>query len=620
MFLSELKIWNFRKYGSGGDDTPGLHLKFNKGLNLLVGENDSGKTAIIDAIKFVLQTQSYDYQRLEEEDFFLKPGLEPTDINRAKSIKIECVFRGFNAGNNEAANFIEWLGIEKNIDGCDQYFLKVTLNAERKDRKISYDIKAGPDNEGVQLDGVARDFLRVTYLKPLRDAESELIPGRRSRLAQILKSHEAFSSVPEADHTVTKIAEKANKQIEGYFKGKDENNNNLPDQSGKNLLSNINEYLKEFFTEKEINKIAKFAISGQSLSGILEKLILNLSEENSGLGSYNRLYIATELLLLKRSNYYGLKLSLIEEVEAHLHPQAQLRLIEYLQNEIADKSGVQLIMTTHSPNLASKVKLDNLIICKSDKAFPMGSDFTELEKGDYLFLERFLDITKANLFFAQGIILVEGDAENILVPIIADLFDKSLIKHGVSVVNVQSTAFLRYSKIFKRSSGEGMGVKVAVITDNDIKPDSRLTQEQINKKRTEKEAKYNGQDIKTFISPVWTLEYDIVLSGLKKEFYTAVLRAEKIQNSDTYGLTPEKIIEVQQKVETDFTTWTSEHKTEEEIAKAIYEDYMLNKNISKAIVAQCFAALLKECRGIKERIDGDEKLKYLVNAVKYVTE
>jgi putative ATP-dependent endonuclease of OLD family len=270
--------------------------------------------------------------------------------------------------------------------------------------------------------------------------------------------------------------------------------------------------------------------------------------------------------------------------------------------------------------LASKVKLDNLIICKGDKAFPMGSDFTELGKGDYLFLERFLDITKANLFFAQGIILVEGDAENILIPIIAYLLGKPLTKYGVSVVNVQSTAFLRYSKIFKRRLVEGMGVKIAVVTDNDIKPDSGLSQEQINEKRTEKEAKYNGQDIKTFISPDWTLEYDIALSGLKKEIYTAVLRAEKIQNSDTYGLTPEKITEVTQKVETDFTTWTSENKTGQEIAEAIYKDYVLNKNISKTIVAQCFAVLLKDCEGIKERIEVDEKLKYLVDAINYVTD
>jgi putative ATP-dependent endonuclease of the OLD family len=620
MFLSELKIWNFRKYGTGENGVPGLHLYLNKGLNLLVGENDSGKTAIIDAVKFVLQTQSYDYQRLEDEDFFLKPGTEPTDIDRTKWLKIECIFIGFDAENNEAANFIEWLGIKKDNDGHDQYFLKVTLNAERKERKISYDIKAGPDEEGTQLDGVARDFLRVTYLKPLRDAESELIPGRRSRLAQILKSHKAFSSVPEADHTITKIAEKANKQIAGYFKGKDENNSDIPDQSGKNLLSDINEYLKEFFTEKEINKIAKFAISGQSLSGILEKLILNLTEENSGLGSYNRLYIAAELLLLKRTNHYGLKLSLIEEVESHLHPQAQLRLIEYLQNEIADKSGVQLIMTTHSPNLASKVKLDNLIICKGDKIFPMGNDFTELEKGDYLFLERFLDVTKANLFFAQGVIFVEGDAENILIPVIADILGKPLSKNGVSVVNVQSTAFLRYSRIFKRKSGEKIGVMVAIITDNDIKPDSGHTPEQITQRRKEKEVRYNGQEIRTFISPDWTLEYDISLSTLKKEFYTAVLQAEKIQNSDTYGLTCKKIIEVKRKVENDFTSWNSDNKAEQEVAKAIYEDYMLNKEISKAIVAQCFAALLKDCEEIKERIEGDEKLKYLVDAIKYVTE
>lgn len=290
------------------------------------------------------------------------------------------------------------------------------------------------------------------------------------------------------------------------------------------------------------------------MSDILEKLILDLAEGNSGLGSYNRLYIATELLLLKRTNYYGLKCSLIEEMETHLHPQAQLRLIEYLQDEIAEKFGVQLIITTHSPNLASKVKLANLIICEGNKALPMGSEFTELEKGDYLFLERFLDVTKSNLFFAHGVILVEGYAENILIPVVADILGKPLSKHGVSVVNVQSTAFLRYSRIFKRKLGEGMGIKVAVVTDNDIKPDSGLTQEQIKEKRTKKEEKYNGQDIKTFISSDWTLEYDIALRGLKKEFYTAVLRAEKIQNSDTHGLTHVKITEVNQKVETDFST------------------------------------------------------------------
>ncbi|MBN1291129.1 MAG: hypothetical protein JXB48_04750 [Candidatus Latescibacteria bacterium] len=144
--------------------------------------------------------------------------------------------------------------------------------------------------------------------------------------------------------------------------------------------------------------------------------------------------------------------------------------------------------------------------------------------------------------------------------------------------------------------------------------------EQISGQRITKETKYNGKNIKAFISPNWTLEYDIALGELQKEFYTAVLRAEKIQNSDTYALTHEKIAEVYDKVETDFISWTSTKKTEQEIAKAIYEDYMLDKKISKAIVAQCFAVLLKESEGIKDRIERDNKLKYLVDAINYVTE
>ncbi|MGV8984321.1 AAA family ATPase [Clostridium sp.] len=60
----------------------------------------------------------------------------------------------------------------------------------------------------------------------------------------------------------------------------------------------------------------------------------------------------------------------MEEIEAHIHPQAQMKVIESLQKKI-DSNGTQLIITTHSPNLASKLKLQNLIICYNNNAFPM---------------------------------------------------------------------------------------------------------------------------------------------------------------------------------------------------------------------------------------------------------
>ncbi len=584
MYLSELKIWNFRKFSAKTKEDyteePGLSLNFNKGLNLLVGENDSGKTAIIDAIKLVLLTQSYDYTKLEYEDFHIPPDKSEED-DRAKSLKIECIFRGLEG--QEAKNFLEWLGIET-IEDKNQYFLKVCLRGERKERKVFYDIKAGPDEDGTQLEGESRNLLRATYLKPLRDAESELIPGRRSRLAQILDSHETFM-VKDKDHYLLKTMKDANQAIQNYFKGLNADCcTPLEDQAGKKLLDDINTHLEELFTEKEKNKKANFTMSPSELKHILERLILKLSETQSGLGSYNRLYIATELLLLKRDNYTGLKLALIEELEAHLHPQAQLRQVEYLQN-ISETSGVQFILTSHSPNLASKVKLENLILCKNGNAYPMGSSFTELEKGDYSFLQRFLDVTKANLFFAQGVILVEGDAENILVPAIADIIGKPLSKYGVSVVNVNSTAFLRYSRIFKRKKtveGE-IGIPVAVVTDNDISPDKVLPPEAINKMRCAKESKYNGQGVKTFISPVWTLEYDICLSGLRNSFYRAVLHAEKIQNSDKYCLTDDKIKEIDEQITSDIKTWKG--KSKEEVAALIYKDTIKGKSFAKTIIA-----------------------------------
>ena len=103
MYLSELKIWNFRKYGGTElEKEPALKIEFNKGLNVLIGENNSGKTAIVDAIKYVLKTNSYEYIRLEEKDFF-----QETNGERKKEMKIECHFKDLT--ECEGGKFLEWV-------------------------------------------------------------------------------------------------------------------------------------------------------------------------------------------------------------------------------------------------------------------------------------------------------------------------------------------------------------------------------------------------------------------------------------------------------------------------------------------------------------------------------
>lgn len=341
MFLSELRLWNFRKYGVGTDDfdgvDPGIMVPFNEGFNVLIGENDSGKTAIVDSIRHLLGTQSREWYRLDESDFY------GSEKNRAKKLKIEAIFQNFTP--KEAAPFLEWMGFEER-NGKQEYVLTLRFTAERKVDRIITNLRAGADPVGSQLDGEARELLRITYLKPLRDAESELTPGRRSRLAQILAAHKLFQKTPSAQseqkHKLEEIVEEANTAIKEYFSAKDE------EAHGYEIMRTVNGYLEDFFSDGDCPPTADISISGGNLGEILRRLSLELEENPTGLGSLNLLYIATELLLLQSSDFQGLRLGIVEELEAHLHPQAQLRLIDFLEKQAAEEIRGQFILTTHS--------------------------------------------------------------------------------------------------------------------------------------------------------------------------------------------------------------------------------------------------------------------------------
>ncbi|SFM21629.1 putative ATP-dependent endonuclease of the OLD family [Bacillus sp. 5mfcol3.1] len=621
MYLSEVYIKNFRKFGNQG-----LHLTLNKGFNLFVGENDSGKTTIIDAIKLVLGTQSNDFSRIEIDDFHIASENSPEN-ERAKTLEISCIIRDISL--DEAKHLLEWLSFEK-VDGKTVYVLHISYFAKREGKKVFYDVKAGIGDGGRLLNSEARNRIRATYLKPLRDANTELAPRKNSRLSNILNSHAAFEN--EDSHFLLETFKEANKKIDSYFKGKDINEGDLPDQLGKNLLEEINTYLNKFSNKNKVLE-SSFRISDLKLRNILERLTLEFESSKPGLGSHNILFIAAELLLLKREEFDGLKLALIEEIEAHLHTQAQIRLIEYLQEE-AESSDIQLILSTHSTALSSKIKLENLFICNNNNIFSMRSDETELLKGDYLFLERFLDATKADMFFAQGVIMVEGDAENLILPSLSKVIGKPFSQYGVTVLNVGSTAFLRYSSIFKRKNRENglFNIPVACVTDLDIDTNEYISDEGLSEaykeKRQEKQAsivkRYDGQLVRTFVSPYWTLEHDIALSELRPLLLKAILQAKKIQNSDKYGLTDEKNAGIEEEIKIINASWKKKNYNNFQIAHDIYKNLITPKNnkISKAIIAQCFANLIEEYADkeeLKQNILRDEKLRYLVEAITHVT-
>lgn len=691
MYLSTLRLWNFRKYCAMADGKPGLEIHFQEGVNVLIGENDSGKTAIVDAIRYVLRTQSGEFIQFEDKDFYQEP-----DGNRKDEFKIECVFDGIN--EQDAGLFWEWLSWN---DDKTKYLLKVWLYAKRKDNIIMPTFSAGIEGQAERMDSEARELLKVVYFKPLRDALTDMTHGYKSRLAQILGAHELFKTEKDVHGNIIKHKletdyEKLKKEIENYFK---------VGGGGESITSEINSFLREHFLLNGDSRNAEVKLTGGELTEILRLLDLIMEGNKSGLGTLNLLCIAAEMLLFNNQKK-GLKLALVEELEAHLHPQYQLRLIEYISSQ---QKNEQFILSTHSIALASKIKLANLIVLKGTEALPMSPEYTLMKPADYKFLERFLDATKANLFFARGLIMVEGDAENLLIPAIAQLIGRNLYKYGVSVVNVGSTAYKRYVNIFKRKDGKSFGMPIAVVSDLDVRAleyyddncsnrktpkywlketlrpelekisqyvnyddmanlfgsksafekevrlhikensnpitetlnrmkgvltDGNLTAlneemlAQIRKEKTEQlESEINADGIKIFLPKAWTLEYEFAGSGLYRLLETAIRAAKKEAANQEQEITDEVLKNLWNEVINDYP---EENTPTKEVVYKIFEP--LNEGtVSKAITAQYLAGMLAgELAPVRDEtvsrdtvrsiVENDDKLKYLVEAIKYVTE
>jgi putative ATP-dependent endonuclease of OLD family len=639
MYISNIKLWNFRKFGSDQEiitgKKPDLNLDLTEGLNIIIGENDSGKTAIIDAIKIVLKTHSYEYIRIEDRDFY----------GDSAHLKIELIFKGLKP--EEAKNFTEWLGWSGNGDNGVPY-LRLMYSVIRANKKIlPADVKAGVDEQGFALNAEARDYLKATYLKPLRDAEGELIAKRNSRLSQILLGDPAFK-VSGNDHELVGIFTGLREELKKYFKGEFRteltNEHGTPEEffpeGGKLIKKKIDGYVKSFYGD---DFETSFDAAPNDLKGILEMLSLKLlDEQHPGLGTLNRLFMAAELLHLNKENWTGVRLGLIEELEAHLHPQAQMQIIEALQKQ----TNIQLILTSHSPNLASKVKLENIIFCDGKNAFPMGSVYTKLRETDYPFLERFLDVTKANLFFAKGVLLIEGAAEEMIVPAIAKkmlelgLSKCDLTAGKVSVVAINNTAFTRYANIFKRKFSPIMSIPVGIINDLDLRPAEYAAKYGIISKNLEKEriitafdvavvkqvrtSALDGDNVRSFLSDHWTLEYCIALHPvLRKILYKSICYAIEEERADNYaGTNPNKRVRKKLPDYKINRSWDSfiNGKSKEQVAFDLMYYFITDKKkISKAVIAQYFSLFLLEDKTIvaQDLNSSENSIAYIINAIKH---
>lgn len=445
MYLSDIKIEGYRLF----KEKQILHLR--KGLNVLVGENGCGKSTVIDAIRLLLNEDEYARNGISEEDFY-------SSVDKKEWVdNISIKGRFSDLSEDKKVEYITWLDKDYNA------VLNIDI-AKKQDRRNNYKkaIWGGESSNSVFEWEILND-IQCVYLPALRDAEKKLKASRGSRLARLLinlsqktleekrKAGELMDIEKDVNDFNSELAKKpdiarANELI----------NDSLENALGTVFAQTTKIRFGDVTFERIVEALRIVFFPGKVPTE--ENVYRNLFENS--LGYNNLIYLATILAEFEglKENYSSPRILLIEELEAHLHPQIQIKVLRYLKEQ-AEKNDIQIIITTHSATIASATPIENIISFNMAKNRIKITSLSRCVKNKQAkqFINRWMDTTRSTLLFSKGNILVEGLAEALLIPKLAEIYlgslkadniPKSLEEAGISVINMNGIFFQYFMKLY----------------------------------------------------------------------------------------------------------------------------------------------------------------------------
>lgn len=472
MHISRIFISNFRNFSEA-------EISLEDGVTCLVGENNTGKSNLIFALRLALDSGlSSVYRNLNEQDFHTG-----TEFSSPTQAVVSVEFSNFEANDASSALVAMWQTAPDSGKARLTYRFRPSReivqkheNKEALPEKLSLDdyhweIRGGgltdpKDVKWHQNIGRSVSFsdlqqYQVIFLRPLRDVRQDLRETRTSPLNRLLDS----SGIPDDEkETLVQILRDANAAIsEGPTIA----------EAGKAIDGVYKETTGEAFSID-----VRLGMSDPSFTSISRSLTLLLSNDalidfepfRNGLGLNNVLYISMLMEAFQRrakNEKFAGQLLLIEEPEAHLHPQLQRVLFSGLKAK-----AFQTIVSTHSTHVTSSTPMGSLVLL-TNQGTPataatspgLGDSLSANEVGD---LERYLDATRSTIFFARKVILVEGPSELFLIaPMVKQVMGIDLERYGVSVIPIHGIHFDSYAKLFNYL---GMPKKCAIVADGDLAP------------------------------------------------------------------------------------------------------------------------------------------------------